>query len=370
MRQFNKFRGTKGFLSTWSRVVRFRDMISDKAHHKARVLTFWSKYGIDAACEYAERKQSTLYRWRADLEATGGRLEALNDKRTNKKIKRKRIVDPRIEEYIIKTRTKHYRYGKEKLQKDLEELCPLWKIKAPSVSTVGRIIKDLKNKNRLPDTVRYSLNGKTGRLSERKPFKKAKKQRRKGYRPKESGDLVEIDTVVYFINGIKRYIITAIDLKSDFAFSFAYSHLSSSSGRDFMTKLEKAAPFNIKRVQTDNGQEFAKYFASYLKERNIIHFHIYPRSPKMNAHIERFNRTIKEEFSNWQRNLLAYDINRFNREMMDWLLWYNTERRHHSLGLVSPMSYIVSTLQVENSQVGWTYSIEADFLLVYSSGML
>lgn len=354
MRQFNKFRGTKGFLSTWSRVVRFRDMISDKAHHRARVLSFWSKYGIEAACEYAERKQSTLYRWRAELRKRQGRLEALNDKRTNKKIKRKRIVDPRIEEYIIKTRIKHYRYGKEKLQKDLEELCSQWEIKTPSVSTVGRIIKDLKNKNRLPEVVRYSLNGKTGRLNERKPRKKAKKQRRKGYQPKKSGDLIEIDTVVYFINGIRRYIITAIDLESDFAFSFAYSHLSSSSGKDFVTKLEKACPFKIKRVQTDNGQEFAKYFASYLKERNITHFHTYPRSPKMNAHIERFNRTIKEEFSNWQRNTLAYDINRFNREMMDWLLWYNTERRHHSLGLVSPMSYIMSTLQVENSQVGWT----------------
>lgn len=129
---------------------------------------------MEAACEYAERKQSTLYRWRAELRKRQGRLEALNDKRTNKKIKRKRTVDPRIEEYIIKTRIKHYRYGKEKLQKDLEELCSQWEIKTPSVSTVGRIIKDLKNKNRLPEVVRYSLNGKTVDLMKENPERKLK----------------------------------------------------------------------------------------------------------------------------------------------------------------------------------------------------
>lgn len=124
MRQFNRFRGTKGFLSTWSRVVRFRDMISDKAHHRARVLTFWSRYGIEAACEYAERSNSTLYRWKVELEKQQGKLEALNDKRTNLQKKRQRTVDPRIEEYIIHIRTeKCPNYGKEKLQRDLVELC-------------------------------------------------------------------------------------------------------------------------------------------------------------------------------------------------------------------------------------------------------
>jgi hypothetical protein len=38
------------------------------------------------------------------------------------------------------------------------------------------------------------------------------------------------------------------------------------------------------------------YASDYLKENNLTHFWNYPRSPKSNAYIERFNRTIKEQF--------------------------------------------------------------------------
>jgi hypothetical protein len=45
-------------------------------------------------------------------------------------------------------------------------------------------------------------------------------------------------------------------------------------------------PFGIRRVQTDNGNE-------YLKEKKLMHFGNYPKS---SACIEQFNRTIKERF--------------------------------------------------------------------------
>jgi len=354
MQQFNKFKGTKGFLSIANYVLRFKYMITDKAQHKARILTFWARHGIEAACDHAKRSQSTLYRWKLDLERSGGKLESLNDGRTNKEAKRKRITDLRIEQYIINTRKEHPRYGKAKLTKDITEECLDWEIKAPSESTVGRIIKDLKERNKLPEYTKYSLSGKTGKLIVKKQREKAKKNRRKGYLPQSPGDLIEIDTIVYFTNGIRRFIVTAIDLKSDFAFSYAYKSLSSSSAKDFIQKLEKVSPFNIKRVQTDNGQEFAKHFKEYLKTQKITHFHTYPRSPKMNAVVERFNRTIQEEFSNYKRQTLAYNINTFNMKLMDWLLWYNTKRRHHSLGLVSPLRYMINNSLIENSHLGWT----------------
>ena len=152
MHQFNMFKDTKGFLSIADYVLRFTHMITNKAQHKARILTFWDLHGIDAACDHAQRSKSTLYRWKKQLEDSGGKLESLNDNRTNQAKKRKRIVDVRIEEYIINTRKKHPRYGKAKLTKDIKELCLVWGIKAPSESTVGRIIKDLKQKNKISRT--------------------------------------------------------------------------------------------------------------------------------------------------------------------------------------------------------------------------
>ncbi|MDR3256811.1 MAG: integrase core domain-containing protein [Endomicrobium sp.] len=49
-------------------------------------------------------------------------------------------------------------------------------------------------------------------------------------------------------------------------------------------------------METRNGSEFDGQARDYLKENNLTHFWNYPRSPKSNAYIERFNRTIKEQF--------------------------------------------------------------------------
>lgn len=123
---------------------------------------------------------------------------------------------------------------------------------------------------------------------------------------------------------------------------------------DSLGKLEEVVPFTIKRVQTDNGLEFEKYFRDYLNLRNILHFHNYPKCPKMNAFIERFNRTIQEDFINSHLLHLKEDITHFNRDLIDWLLWYNTKRPHESLGMVSPLRYIVMTLPAEECQKWWT----------------
>ncbi len=143
---------------------------------------------------------------------------------------------------------------------------------------------------------------------------------------------------------IKRYIITAIDLKSEFGFAYGYKNHSSKSAADFFSKLQQAAPFRIKRIQTDNGSEFDHLFRDYAKEHNIIHFHNYPKCPRMNAYIERFNRTIQEEFINYHKETLPYDLDDFNRKLIEWLLWYNTERPHWTLGQTPPIQYVINTL--------------------------
>ena len=101
-------------------------------------------------------------------------------------------------------------------------------------------------------------------------------------------------------------------------------------------------------------EEFAKHFEIYLEKNGIVHFYTYPRCPKQNSEIERFNRTLSDVFIKRNRNLLAYDIDSFNSKLINWLSWYNTRRPHWSLGLISPLKYIVSTLSVEKSQMCWT----------------
>ena len=55
--------------------------------------------------------------------------------------------------------------------------------------------------------------------------------------------------------------------------------------------------------------------------------------------IERFNRTISEEFIVYHRALLRDSVSDFNHTLNDWLHWYNEERPHESLGFLSPLEY-------------------------------
>lgn len=61
----------------------------------------------------------------------------------------------------------------------------------------------------------------------------------------------------------------------------------------------------------------------------------------MNAHNERFNRTIQEQFVDYYDDLLFADIEEFNKEMASWLIDYNTKIPHHSLGLKAPVEYTI-----------------------------
>ena len=335
-------------------------MIKEEAKRKAKILTFWKKHGLEATKEAYGVGRSTLFEWQRILKENKNKVESLNNQSTKPHRVNKRRVPYLIENEIIRLRKEHYRYSKDKIAIDLKKFCKQYNLEYKySSSTIGRILTNLKNRDLLPTYTQVSLYGKTGKIISRKIKKKRKKLRIKDYKPKENDNLVQVDTIIFFINGIKRYIVTAIHPETDFTFAYAYKNHTSASARDFFIKLQEVSPFKITHVQTDNGSEFDKYFGNYMQKQNIVHFHNYPRRPKMNCYVERFNRTLKEEFANWKRYILAYDLDKFNLEMMKYLLWYNTERPHWSLNLISPLQFIInkSNLSPEKSRMLWTDTV-------------
>ena len=346
MAYFNKFRGTKGFISIWKRVIRFRYMISEIAKERVRILAFWERHGLEATTEAFKVSRPTLFRWQKLLKASLGKLDSLNKKSTAPKNRRKRIIPQRVEDFIVKERQYDHELSKDKLA----ELMKLDRVANYSASTVGRIIGDLKKQGKLSSYTKLSFQAKTGRLTKPGIKPKRAKLRSKGY----DGELVKADTIVRFKDGLKRYIVTAMDTEKKFAFAYAYKNHSSSATKDFMDKFKAVAPVQLTAVQTDNGSEFEKHFHIYLEENGIIHFNTYPRSPKENSEIERFNRTLSDAFIKRNIHLLAHDIDLFNEKLIDWLLWYNTRRPHWSLGLISPLRYICNQLSTEKSQMCWT----------------
>jgi len=350
--------GVKGFVSLYNDALKWNRMLTDKAKHKAKILAFWEKHGLEATLDAFPHKRSTLFEWKKTLKENNGRFESLNEKSKCPKNKRKPDWNELAVQFIEKLRNEHPKLGKDKLKPLLDNYCEKEGIKTESISTIGRIIAYLKEKGRIPAYKKLFLSARTGRIIERTPVKQ-KKIRRKNYQPEQPGDLLQIDTIIKFINGIKRYIITAIDLKSEFGFAYGYRNHSSKSAADFFSKVQSVVPFRIKRIQTDNGSEFDYLFRDYAKKHNIVHFHNYPKCPRMNAYIERFNRTIQEEFVDYHRETLSYNLDDFNHKLIQWLLWYNTERPHWTLGQTPPMKYVINNLfsTAQKSRMLWTHTI-------------
>ena len=343
MRQFNRFRGTRGWLSMWERTIRFRTMRNkQEVERRVKILGFWDEHGTKATRDAFGVSKRTLFRWQSVLGKSGGHLDALDPKKTIPKGRRKRVILPEVEAFIVTQRTEHPRIGKAKL-------AVLLRVEGHAVSEsyTGRVIHDLKERKLLPSGRKLSYYARTGAFREQPVFRR-KKLRRAHKRG------MELDTIVRFVGGIKRYILTAVDVERKFAFAGAYKNHSSASAADFLRKLIRVCPFLIEELQTDNGSEFAKNFEMACVALGLTHFNTYPRSPKMNAFIERFNRTISEDFIMLNRSLLRDDIDAFNEKLVDWLIWYNTVRPHQSLGMVSPLRYIVSTLTAGECQRYWT----------------
>lgn len=329
-----------------------RQQIEDRV----AIIKFYDDFGEEATRRAYGKSRSTIYLWKQKLREAGGKLSALAAGDRTPLHKRHRVVHPFIERFIIEYRTAHPGADKTTITPALTETCVKEGIKPISESTIGRIITDLKARDRLPGLFKAGItrNGNL-RIRDQKPRKK--KLRRKGFVPEHPGDLVQIDTVHIFTTGLKRYIFTAIDVRTRFAFAYTYNSNSSANGDDFLGKLLNVAPFKVKHIQTDNGSEFAKYFDEKCRKNGLPHFFNYPKHPQSNGHLERFNRTIQDQCVNLYLDYLD-EPDEFNRKLMDYLVWYNTERPHRGIGKLPPMRYYLDNfLSPPQSNMLWTLTI-------------
>ena len=91
----------------------------------------------------------------------------------------------------------------------------------------------------------------------------------------------------------------------------------------------------VERVMTDNAKNYvvSKHFQQVLADAKIKHKRIRAYRPQTNGKVERFNRTLVDEFA-YARTFTS------NQARLDalprWLRYYNTRRRHTSLDGHSP----------------------------------
>jgi transposase InsO family protein len=344
MKTIYTLKGVGGFNRWYNYAYKHMHMITKEAKQKLKIIRFWRKYGLEATNEAFGAKRSTLFGWWKIYKESGYKEESLNPRSQARNNNNKREIDPIILKEIKRLRLEVCpNMGKTKVEKDLKKFCENNNLPIYSESKIGRIIKEKKI---------YHHRKKVTHFGKEKIMKREKKKRKPSDLAINSpGDLIEVDVVVRFVGLMKRYIVTAVDVHSRYSFAFCYTRHNSLCARDFVKKLEQVFPYKIKAIQTDNGSEFHKYFMQYLEEQKIMHYWNYKGQPYKQGHIEKFNRTIQEEFIDQNETWLD-DVDKFNEKMLEWIMWYNTKRYHWSLNLTSPVDYLINNNLVSNMR--WT----------------
>lgn len=336
MEQYNISKGVRGFFRMVEYGVRWSRMYTQEAQRRSEILRFWGRHGLEATMEGFGVSRRTLYTWQKKMRESNGHLSALDPGSRIPKRKRRRIWDEKIINEIRRLRMEYPNLGKEKLHPSLKEYCEKNGLTCPSVKTVGRIISDAPDKmRRVPMSVTHFGKPKNQR-------KKPEKERKpKGFVAEYPGHCGSFDTIEEHVHGSRRYVLTFTDVYSRFSFSWATTSHASKAAKEFFDLVTMVFPYELKYILTDNGSEFMKEFDEEIRRLHKVHWHTYPRTPKMNAHVERFNRTLQEEFLNFNKILLL-EPDQFNDKMIDYLIWYNGKRPHWSLDLQSPVQFLVT----------------------------
>jgi transposase InsO family protein len=322
------------------------------AAYRLKVLDFYKTYGLKPSLAAFPISRSTLFGWQKLLVEHGARGLVPCSRKPLRS--RQSAIPNSVVNFILNYRREHPRVCQYTIKPLLDNFCKKQKLSPISTSSIERIIRKLKTQGKMPANKHFTLWAREGKIRPKRQ-KHYKKLRRGKYNPKAPGDIVQIDSVHLVNNGVKKYLINAIDLKSRFAYSEVYGSLNSLSAKDFMQKLQQVTPFKIERIQTDNGSEFCKNFIEHVKEQVLIHYHNYPKCPKSNAYVERFNRTIREQFV--QCTPYAPGSPDFKKELADYIIWYNTQRVHKGLKYITPLQYILSQppAQIQNYQKSHMY---------------
>ncbi|MCX8031002.1 MAG: integrase core domain-containing protein, partial [Thermodesulfovibrionales bacterium] len=313
------------------------------------IIRFYEKHGEEATKEAFGVDRKLISKWRKRLKGNGGRLEALMPYSTRPKRTRKSKISHEIVDFIRGLRERYPRLGKEKIKPLLDEYCKDKGLKTVSEPTIGNIIK------------RHNFFfQKTGRIYHNPDSKWADNSKHRQKRTKvkhpprheELGHIVS-DTIERITDGIKDYFFSAIDATGKFALTLNYKRQNSKNMKDFYERFKMVYPCEIKVWQSDNGSENLGEFDKALKKDGIPQLFSYPRCPKINAHIERYNRTIQEEFIDNHLDII-HDKRLFNQALADYLIFYNTKRIHKSLNKKTPIDFIIEKGEMSHMSVAYT----------------
>jgi len=141
------------------------------------------------------------------------------------------------------------------------------------------------------------------------------------------------------------YIHSVVDDHSRFAYSEILPDEQAATCSAFFARALThlaAHGIHVDAVMTDNHWSYTKSrsLAALLATAQIKHVLIKPHCPWQNGKVERYNRTLQTEWA--YRQVFTTNSDR-TAALAPWLEYYNTRRRHSSLGGLPPISRLSRT---------------------------
>jgi len=310
------------------RLSRLTDL-SKEARLRLKWFDYYYAHGENArlTCRHSGISPQTFYRWKRRY--SGTHLENLEERPHRPRRVRQPEYSAELVEAVRALREQYPRWGKDKLIVLLRAVGF-----STSTSTVGRILRRLKERGLLREPV---YNGISARKRQRKrPYAV---RRPKEYVARAPGDIVEVDTLdVRPLPGVVLKHFTARDVVSRWDVLQAHTRATSRTASAFIDVLLERMPFPVKAIQVDGGSEFEDLFEAECRKRGIRLFVLPPRSPKLNGHVERAQRTHTEEF--YELTDSSFDIAELNKALRSWEHVYDTVRPHQSLGYLTPLQFL------------------------------
>ena len=300
--------------------------LSIKAKEKLEWIIFYHTFGKEnaqATSGYFGITRKTFHKWLKRFDEKN--LLSLEEHSKSPLRKREWEVTKIEEERVITLRKAHMKWGKAKLARlyftTYKESISTWKVER--VIRLHRLF---------PDPVKHI------KLAKNKAKRKQKLSIYDVEAKDEFGFLWHIDAIIIWWYGRRRVIFTAIENITKIAFGRIYTTNNSGYAEDFLKRLMYLAEGEINIMHSDNGAEFKDKFERACRETGIIQAYSRPRTPTDNPALERFNRTIQEEWLDLSKAGLD-DITKANLDLTNWLIEYNNVRPHQALDYLTPLEY-------------------------------
>lgn len=255
------------------------------------------------------KHRSTIYRWLAGITFYGIQEFLRRHQRAKKGRRQRRKADPAIKARIYAIREKYHHCCGEKIRYWMKRTYDV----TIGISTIYRILGE-----------KYQLRSKWKKNQVRGLVPKASRER----------EVIQHDTVDFG----ELFAFTAIDIFTKEARVVMRLGLDAHDGQEALR--HQMSYFQFAHIlQRDGGSEFKSVWNQCARPYCNLIRTARPYKKNEQAYIESFNRTLRKECLGWIKYRKT-DLVWVQQKVDEFIDFYNNERPHLSLNLLSPKEYL------------------------------